>query len=212
MLCCSPSTPSLLPPYVRLRQGFGAHGRGAGDVWMHGLRNVVSYFITDPVRELRIASSRPPRPPSSAETARGCRGSRARTRSACVREFGRSCITRSEAHALLAPPPPPRLGAGDLWKHGLRELQDGIFGSLPLVPLARRLRRKQRGGVGGAEQERDPPAARGSRNAHFNTYYGTCPFRMLVGTLPPMFSRMGSRSLAPPVYFTVPSRLQSSGK
>ncbi|MCB0781105.1 MAG: hypothetical protein KDC03_16540, partial [Flavobacteriales bacterium] len=36
--------------------------------------------------------------------------------------------------------------------------------------------------------------------------YGNCFARVVVGTTPPMFCRMGSRSLAAPVYFSVPFR------
>lgn len=41
---------------------------------------------------------------------------------------------------------------------------------------------------------------------------GNCSVRVLVGTEPPMFERIGSRSLPLPVYFTKPSRLTSSSR
>lgn len=39
---------------------------------------------------------------------------------------------------------------------------------------------------------------------------GSCASRKLFGVVPPMFTRIGSRSLFAPVYFTTPSMLTSS--
>lgn|GEM_PF-1858836 len=41
---------------------------------------------------------------------------------------------------------------------------------------------------------------------------GICSCRMFVGTVPPMLIRIGSRSLAVPVYFAVPSMVTSPPK
>ncbi len=55
-----------------------------------------------------------------------------------------------------------------------------------------------------------------SRMAHWPTKcgagapYGNCSVRVFVGTAPPMFARMGSRSFKAPVYFTTPLRSVSS--
>lgn len=41
---------------------------------------------------------------------------------------------------------------------------------------------------------------------------GNCSVRVPVGTEPPMFTRMRSRSLPPPAYFTAPFMFTSSSK
>ena len=41
---------------------------------------------------------------------------------------------------------------------------------------------------------------------------GSCCVGLFGGTAPPMFCRMGSRSLLPPVYLATPSRFTSSGR
>lgn len=45
-----------------------------------------------------------------------------------------------------------------------------------------------------------------------SAYQGSCAVRTAVGITPPMVSRIRSRSLSTPVYFTTPSMFRSSGK
>ncbi len=80
------------------------------------------------------------------------------------------------------------------------------------------------GAIGGAEALEFLPTAHGMI-AHASTIdrtvrsigtrivrvgQGNCSVRVLVGTAPPMFTRIGSRSLAVLVYFTTPSMFTSS--
>ena len=72
--------------------------------------------------------------------------------------------------------------------------------------------------VGGGHFQRmnrwSPPCSMITNRVHqrenATSRYGSCPTRTFVGTDPPTFWRIGSRSLPCPMYFTWPSRLTSS--
>ena len=61
-------------------------------------------------------------------------------------------------------------------------------------------------------KQEKPSKTPGSSMDPFNCPYGNCSTRTFVAIVPPMFSKMGSRSLPAPVYAAFPSKLMSSGK